>query len=98
MTRTCGETEQTLTVFNSRQSLKKYVKANYNIQTASDVMFDSLFNRALKKGVETGHFVQPKGTFFAISSVFTHHEPASQTRDPQGFPSLLYGLPRLLSD
>ncbi|KAF3763096.1 hypothetical protein M406DRAFT_235247, partial [Cryphonectria parasitica EP155] len=45
---------------HSRQSLKKYVKANNNI-TATDSMFDSLFNRALKTGVEKGVFLQPKG-------------------------------------
>lgn len=44
----------------SRQSLKKYVKAN-NKLTATDSMFDSLFNRALKAGVDKGVFVQPKG-------------------------------------
>ncbi|PMD67004.1 uncharacterized protein K444DRAFT_516030, partial [Hyaloscypha bicolor E] len=45
----------------SRIALKKYVKANNKI-SASDSMFDSLFNRALKSGVEKGVFAQPKGT------------------------------------
>ncbi|KAH8888650.1 hypothetical protein GQ53DRAFT_826316 [Thozetella sp. PMI_491] len=45
---------------SSRQALKKYVKANNNI-TVSDNMFDSLFNKALKAGVEKGVFEQPKG-------------------------------------
>ncbi|KAI0487151.1 hypothetical protein F4859DRAFT_527289 [Xylaria cf. heliscus] len=45
---------------SSRQSLKKYVKANNTI-TASDNMFDSLFNKALKSGVDKGIFEQPKG-------------------------------------
>ncbi|KAI0202141.1 hypothetical protein F4808DRAFT_79805 [Astrocystis sublimbata] len=45
---------------SSRQSLKKYVKANNTIN-AGDVMFDSLFNRALKAGVDKGIFEQPKG-------------------------------------
>ncbi|KAI0427874.1 linker histone H1 and H5 family-domain-containing protein [Xylaria sp. FL1042] len=45
---------------SSRQSLKKYVKANNTI-TASDNMFDSLFNKALKAGVDKGVFEQPKG-------------------------------------
>ncbi|EGR49151.1 uncharacterized protein TRIREDRAFT_34402, partial [Trichoderma reesei QM6a] len=45
---------------NSRQSLKKYVKAN-NTLNVSDNMFDSLFNKALKAGVEKGIFAQPKG-------------------------------------
>ncbi|TGJ79546.1 hypothetical protein E0Z10_g9219 [Xylaria hypoxylon] len=45
---------------SSRQSLKKYVKANNTI-TATDNMFDSLFNKALKAGVDKGVFEQPKG-------------------------------------
>ncbi len=44
----------------SRQSLKKYVKAN-NKLTVTDAMFDSLFNKALRNGVEKGVFEQPKG-------------------------------------
>ncbi|KAG8405781.1 hypothetical protein J3458_021714 [Metarhizium acridum] len=46
---------------SSRQSLKKYVKANNNLANVSDNMFDSLFNKALKGGVEKGVFAQPKG-------------------------------------
>ena len=46
----------------SRQSLKKYVKANNNIN-ATDNMFDSLFNKALKAGVDKGVFEQPKGAY-----------------------------------
>jgi len=45
---------------SSRQSLKKYVRANNTIN-ATDAMFDSLFNTALKKGVDKGVFEQPKG-------------------------------------
>ncbi|KFH48373.1 Histone H1-like protein [Hapsidospora chrysogenum ATCC 11550] len=45
---------------SSRQSLKKYVKANNNL-SVTDNMFDSLFNKALKSGVEKGIFEQPKG-------------------------------------
>ncbi|KAL2255913.1 hypothetical protein VTK26DRAFT_2491 [Humicola hyalothermophila] len=45
---------------SSRQSLKKYVRANNNI-VATDKMFDALFNKALKAGVEKGVFEQPKG-------------------------------------
>jgi len=45
---------------NSRAALKKYVKANNKLNT-TDSMFDSLFNRALKAGVEKGVFAQPKG-------------------------------------
>ncbi|PHH80278.1 hypothetical protein CDD82_1880 [Ophiocordyceps australis] len=46
---------------SSRQSLKKYVKANNQLNVSSDNMFDSLFNKALKSGVEKGVFAQPKG-------------------------------------
>lgn len=53
--------DQTPNAVASRQSLKKYVKANNNIKV-SDNMFDSLFNKALKSGVEKGVFEQPKGT------------------------------------
>lgn len=49
-----------LTTWRSRQSLKKYVKAN-NQLNVSDNMFDSLFNKALKAGVDKGAFAQPKG-------------------------------------
>lgn len=45
---------------SSRIKLKKYVKANNQIN-ATDAMFDSLFNKALKAGVEKGVFEQPKG-------------------------------------
>ncbi|KUI61257.1 Histone H1 [Cytospora mali] len=71
---------------SSRQSLKKYVKANYNIQASTDAMFDSLFNRALKKGVETGHFVQPKGasggTKLAKKSAPVKKEAAAKEKKP----------------
>jgi hypothetical protein len=50
-----------LTFSYSRAALKKYVKANNKI-TAADNMFDSLFNRAIRSGVEKGVFAQPKGT------------------------------------
>jgi hypothetical protein len=46
---------------SSRVALKKYVKANNKI-TAEGAFFDSLFNRALKSGVDKGVFAQPKGT------------------------------------
>lgn len=46
---------------HSRQKLKQYVKTNNNI-TLSQNMFDSVFNKALKSGVEKGVFQQPKGT------------------------------------
>jgi len=46
---------------SSRVALKKYVKVNNSIN-ASDKMFDVLFNKALKAGVEKGEFSQPKGS------------------------------------
>ncbi|QUC20882.1 uncharacterized protein UV8b_05123 [Ustilaginoidea virens] len=46
---------------SSRQSLKKYVKNNNELPALSDNMFDSLFNKALKAGVDKGIFAQPKG-------------------------------------
>jgi histone H1/5 len=45
---------------SSRQSLKKYVRANNTINV-TEKMFDSLFNKALKNGVDKGAFEQPKG-------------------------------------
>lgn len=47
---------------DSRQAIKKYVKANNKVKYTSEVQFDSMFNRALKGGVEKGDFAQPKGT------------------------------------
>ncbi|APA14007.1 hypothetical protein sscle_12g087770 [Sclerotinia sclerotiorum 1980 UF-70] len=46
---------------SSRIQLKKYLKANNKIN-ASDSMFDSLFNRALKAGVAKEVFIMPKGS------------------------------------
>jgi len=46
---------------SSRMKLKKYVKANNNVGNVGDKMFDALFNKALKNGVEKGVFEQPKG-------------------------------------
>lgn len=48
-------------ISDSRQAIKKYVKANNKITTTSETQFDSLFNKALKSGVEKGDFSQPKG-------------------------------------
>ena len=42
---------------SSRQALKKYIAGNYKIGEHSDVHL----NAAIKRGVETGDFVQPKG-------------------------------------
>jgi len=46
---------------HSRKALKKYVRANNDLSNVGDKMFDSLFNKALKTGVEKGLFEQPKG-------------------------------------
>jgi len=43
---------------SSRQALKKYIHSNYKINAPN---FESLFNTALRRGVQTGDFVQPKG-------------------------------------
>ena len=53
---------------SSRVALKKYVKANNSIN-ATDKMFDSLFNKALKSGVEKGEFAQPKGTLSQFATI-----------------------------
>lgn len=44
----------------SRPALKKYIKDNHPTVGAS-TSFDHYFNAAIKKGVETGDFEQPKG-------------------------------------
>ncbi len=44
----------------SRASLKKYVQNN-NKGIEAGAKFDSQFNRAIKSGVESGIFAQPKG-------------------------------------
>lgn len=54
---------------NSRQAIKKYVKANNKVQFTSETQFDSMFNKALKSGVEKGEFTQPKG----MTSEFSRH-------------------------
>lgn len=43
---------------SSRPALKKYILKNYNITAPN---FESLFNAALKRGVEKDEFVMPKG-------------------------------------
>jgi hypothetical protein len=56
----------------SRQAIKKYVKANNKVKYTSEAQFDSMFNRALKAGVEKGDFAQPKGT--SLSLIFKARE------------------------
>ncbi|EJS41422.1 hho1p [Saccharomyces arboricola H-6] len=45
---------------SSRPALKKFIKENYPL-VGSTSNFDLYFNNAIKKGVETGDFEQPKG-------------------------------------
>lgn len=45
---------------SSRPALKKYIKENYPT-VAKATNFDHYFNAAIKKGVDSGDFVQPKG-------------------------------------
>lgn len=46
---------------SSRQSIKKYVQNNNDLNNASPAVFDNQFNKAIKAGVEKGDFTQPKG-------------------------------------
>ncbi|KAJ8100475.1 putative histone h1 [Lipomyces tetrasporus] len=43
---------------SSRQALKKYIQNNFKIKASN---FETQFNAALKRGVQSGEFVQPKG-------------------------------------
>ncbi|KAK9241251.1 linker histone H1 and H5 family-domain-containing protein [Lipomyces kononenkoae] len=43
---------------SSRQALKKYIQANFKTKATN---FETQFNAALKRGVQSGEFVQPKG-------------------------------------
>jgi hypothetical protein len=56
-----GHPQLTCLTLNSRQAIKKYVKANNKVQFTSETQFDSMFNKALKSGVDKGEFTQPKG-------------------------------------
>lgn len=62
---------------SSRVALKKYVKANNSIN-ATDKMFDSLFNKALKSGVEKGEFNQPKGSSGGTKLAKKEPKPAAK--------------------
>merc|ERR1712036_98722 len=46
---------------SSRQAIKKYIKANNNLGNATDNAFTAHINKALKTGVDSGVFAQPKG-------------------------------------
>ncbi|QPG73897.1 hypothetical protein FOA43_001212 [Brettanomyces nanus] len=43
---------------SSRQALKKYIQTKFDVNTTN---FDSQFNMAIKRGVSSDSFVQPKG-------------------------------------
>lgn len=62
----------------SRQSIKKYVKSNNKITTTSETQFDSLFNKALKSGVEKGDFLQPKGPSGPVKLAKKEAKPAEK--------------------
>ncbi len=68
---------------HSRQALKKYVQANNQI-SVSDNMFDSLFNKALKAGVDKGVFEQPKGMLAPFALLLFMLTPS---KDPRVAPS-----------
>merc|ERR1711977_407412 len=67
---------------SSRIALKKYVRANNKIN-AADAMFDSLFNRALKAGVEKGVFAQPKGSSGGTKLAKKEPKPAAAKAAPK---------------
>lgn len=63
----------------SRQELKKYVKSHFPV---SDISFDSRFNLALKRGVASGVFSQPKGASGAVKLSKSPHKEAAKKRKP----------------
>jgi len=67
---------------SSRVALKKYVKANNKI-SATDKMFDALFNKALKSGVEKGEFSQPKGSSGGTKLAKKEPKPAAKPAAPK---------------
>lgn len=74
--------ELTFVHYYSRQAIKKYVKANNKVKYTSEAQFDSMFNRALKAGVEKGDFAQPKGTSLSLTveaSLMRHYGNQSRT-------------------
>ncbi|KPI45366.1 Histone H1 [Cyphellophora attinorum] len=65
---------------SSRQAIKKYVKANNKITTTSETQFDSLFNKALKSGVDKGDFSQPKGPSGPVKLAKKEAKPAAEKK------------------
>lgn len=55
---------------SSRQAIKAYVRANNNIDKSS-TQFDRFFNDAIKRGVDAGDFIQPKGTAYLTLVIAT---------------------------
>jgi histone H1/5 len=47
---------------NSRQAIKKYIKANNKLGTTTDNAFNSHINKALGVGEKNSVFERPKGT------------------------------------
>lgn len=72
---------------SSRSALKKYVKANNKI-TATDSMFDSLFNRALKAGVDKKIFEQPKGSSGGTKLAKKEPKPAVAKKETAAKPKV----------
>ncbi|KAH8428977.1 histone H1/H5 family protein [Aspergillus melleus] len=66
---------------SSRQSIKKYVQANNKISSATQAAFDSMFNKAIKTGVEKGDFTQPKGPSGPVK--LAKKEPAPKPAAPK---------------
>lgn len=63
---------------SSRQAIKKYIHANYKGLTGQT---DNLINAALKKGVESGDFVQPKGASGPVK-LARKEKPAGSAASP----------------
>ena len=69
---------------SSRQAISKYIKGNYKVGDGSDVHVKN----ALKKGVTSGHLVQPKGTGASGSFKLAKSEKAKKpTRKPKAKPA-----------
>ncbi|KAI5949329.1 hypothetical protein KGF54_005564 [Candida jiufengensis] len=62
---------------SSRQSLKKYVQSNNDVKGN----FESLFNSALRKGVASGEFIQPKGPSGPVK-LNKSTAPSTETKKP----------------
>ncbi|KAI7881461.1 hypothetical protein K492DRAFT_206820 [Lichtheimia hyalospora FSU 10163] len=62
---------------SSRQALKKYLLANYDLTANSH--FDSQFNAAIKRGVNKGVFSQPKGSSGTVKLVKPEKSTSTST-------------------